>query len=197
MNDRLNVSMRNNGNLNFTHATEMVTRALKALGVNSLFVEGRGRILPSASHRKAKWQGVVTLLAVVLVACVAQTSAGHAILRKAGLFEESASYTSLAFVHPQSLPEQLGAKRANVGVSFEIHNVSGASRDYRWSVLMVQGGNTHRVATGSVLVASGGGVSITRAVKVFCVRGQTQIVVSLVYPAEHIDAWMECRPGRN
>jgi hypothetical protein len=149
-------------------------------------------------HRALRWRGVVAVVAVVAVAAgVAQTRAGHAMLRKAGLFEEPASYTSLAFQHPQALPEQLQSKRANVDVSFVIHNVGSASHDYVWSVLLVQGGHTRRVGTGGVRVPSGRGAAITRSAEISCAGERVRIVVALARPAEFIDAWTTCWSPRS
>jgi hypothetical protein len=51
----------------------------------------------------ATWWGALALVAIVVLAVgVAQTSFGRQMLRKAGLLEESASYTSLAFGSPHS-----------------------------------------------------------------------------------------------
>lgn len=148
------------------------------------------------SHRRVRrrWAVAVLVAFVALAAGLGQTSLGHTILRKAGLFQEPTSYTTLAFLHTQPLPEQLGPKRADVGVSFVIQNISGISRDYQWSVLLVQGGHTSRVAAGSVQIASGRDTAITRSARIFCTRGQVRIVVSLASPAEFIDALTTCSP---
>ena len=79
------------------------------------------------------------IAAFILAAGVGQTSFGHEILGKAGLFEEPASYTSLAFLHPGSLPEQLtperlSPKQATAGFSFIIRNAGDTPHDYQWSV---------------------------------------------------------------
>jgi hypothetical protein len=150
-------------------------------------------MLSAVFHGVMRWRGMVALVAVVAVAAsIAQTSAGHAMLRKAGLFEKPTSYTSLAFQNPHSLPEQLKAKRASVPISFVIHNVSATPRDYFWSVLLRQGRHRHRVAAGGIRVASGHSAGITRSVQISCTRGQVRIVVNLVHPAESIDASMAC-----
>jgi hypothetical protein len=146
-----------------------------------------------------RWQGMAALVAVVaLVAVLGQTSAGHAVLRKAGLYEEPTSYTSLAFLHPQSLLKQLPSKRASVDVSFVIHNAGSNPRDYQWSVLVLQGQRTRQVASGSVRIASGRAAPITRSATISCTRGQVRIVVSLTRPAaESIHAWMACFSRRS
>jgi hypothetical protein len=144
-----------------------------------------------------RWRGVAILLVVVaLAAGLAQTSPGHAMLRMAGLLEAPTSYTSLAFQRPQELSEQLRSKRANIAVAFVIHNVGGATRDYQWSLLLTQASRTRRMAAGSVRIASGHGIAISRSVNIVCPRGRVRIAVSLVRPAEFIDAWMACSSSR-
>lgn len=155
-------------------------------------------MLSAVSHKAVRWLGLATLVAVVaLTAGIGQTTAGHAILREAGLLEEPASYTSLAFQYPQRLQEQLSVKRANVGVSFVIRNAGSTPRDYRWSMLLVQGSRTSLVAAGSAGLASGRETAITRSAKIFCTQGQVRIVVRLARPAEYIDAIMACAPHRS
>lgn len=145
----------------------------------------------------SNWRAAGLVAIVALVAGVSQTGPGRAVLRESGLSERPATYTSLAFLHPQSLPEQLGTKQARENVSFTITNTGSTAYNYQWSVRVVQGQGSRSVAAGSVLVASGGNVSITRSVKISCPHGQVQIVVSLVRPVESIDAWMACRPSRS
>lgn len=140
-----------------------------------------------------RWLEVGGLVGIVVLALgIGQTGFGHAVLRKAGLLEDTPSYTSLAFAHPQSLQE----RRDSVDVTFVIHN-SGAPRDYQWSVLLAQGRSARRVAEGNVYVAPGHGASITRSENILCTRGQVQIVVSLARPAEQIDAWAACPSAKS
>lgn len=154
--------------------------------------------MSAVSHQAVRWRGLATLVAVVaLAAGISQTTAGHTILREAGLFEEPASYTSLAFQYPQRLQEQLSAKRANVGVSFVIRNAGSTPGDYQWSMLLVQGSRTSLVAAGSVGLAPGRETAITRFAKISCTQGRARIVVSLARPAEYIDAMMACAPHRS
>jgi hypothetical protein len=158
---------------------------------------GRESKLLAVLHSAKRWWGAIALVAVVAMAAgIGQTSAGHAILRRAGILEEPASYTSLAFLHPQSLPEQLVSKRASIEFAFVIHNAGGTPRDYRWSVLLVHGKRARPVGSGSIRVAPGRGAAITRSANVSCTRGRVRIVVSLARPAESIDAWTACwSPG--
>jgi hypothetical protein len=149
--------------------------------------------LSIVSHRKARWWGVLLLIVVVMLAAgIGQTRPGHAILEKVGLFKEPASYTSLAFMHPTSLPVQLMSKQA-AAVSFIIRNNSGISSDYQWSVSLVQGQRVRRVAAGRISVISGHATAITSSARISCAQGKVRIVVSLVKPAEHIDAWTACK----
>lgn len=138
---------------------------------------------------------MVTLAAIVmLTVSIGQTSTGHAALQEAGLIGKGASYTSLAFQRPQSLPEQLSSEQENIPIPFVIHNAGTGAHDYQWLVLLVQGTATRRVTTGTVHIASGRSASITQAVQIFCTQGQIQIIVSLARPAESIDARAACRP---
>lgn len=153
-------------------------------------------VLAAVPHHAVRWRGLITLIAVIALATgMGQTSLGHAILAKVGLFEE-ASYTSLAFLRPQTLPKQLSSRQATVVVPFVIHNASGIATDYHWSVALVQGQRTRHVAAGNVRVASGRGASITRSATISCTRGQVRIVVSLERPAESIDALTACSSRR-
>lgn len=153
--------------------------------------------MSALSHQLARWRGTVALVAIlVLVAGVAQTSQGHAIMARFGLFQQPASYTSLAFQHPQSLPEQL-SPATDVDVSFVIRNAGDSPRDYKWSVVLTQGQTTLRLASGVVNIASRGERTVARSVKVSCTRGQARIVVSLARPAESIDSWMACTPQKS
>lgn len=134
----------------------------------------------------------ILIAAVVLAAGIGQTGVGHDVLGKLGLFEEPASYTSLAFLHPSTLTEQLHQKQTTVPVSFVIRNTGSTPHNYQWSVSLIQGQQTRHVAAGNARVASGNGTTITSAARISCTQGQVRIVVSLARPAEYIDAWMAC-----
>jgi hypothetical protein len=156
-------------------------------------------ILSELLHRMATWWRAIALLAAVaLAAGIAQTSFGHEVLRKAGLFQEPTSYTSLAFLDPRlNVIENLSSRQVPVPVSFEIHNSTGVPRYYRWSVLLMQSGRTHSVAAGGVHLTSGRGAAITRSVNISCRQGRVRVIVKLVSPAEFIDAWMACYSPRS
>jgi len=147
------------------------------------------------AHPTPRWRGTLAALAVVVLAVgLAQTSAGHSLLRKAGLFERPASYTTLAFQHPQSLP-QLASAQTDVPVSFVISNVGRTPRTYQWTLSVAQGSQDRRVATGSIRLAPGHRTALTRAAHVVCAQPRVSLVVSLVQPAESIHAWAAC-PAR-
>lgn len=149
-------------------------------------------------HRAVRWWALATFVAVVVLAAgIGQTTAGHAVLREAGLFEAPASYASLAFQDPRRLTETLPSGRAEASVSFVIRNMGRTAGDYQWSMVLVQGSRTSLVAGGSAGLAPGRETAITRSAKIVCTQGQVRIVVSLARPAEHIDAIMACLPHRS
>jgi hypothetical protein len=131
----------------------------------------------------------------VTAAGVAQTPAGHSALASAGLFNEPASYTSLAFAAPQSLPEQLRSTHQDLGVSFVIRNSSGASRSYQWSITVLRHGHSQRIAGGGVRVRAGSAATVARQVATSCAGGRLHVAVNLARPAESIDFSTACAPG--
>ena len=143
-----------------------------------------------------RWRGLIILIGgVVVLAGVLQTSAGHAMLRAAGLSPERTGYTSLSFLHPQSLPEQITPAQGTIVTSFAIHNATSLTHGYHWSVYLVYRGRTHRVHAGSVHLAPGRRAEFTQSIAITCTRGRVRIVVSLESPAESIDTWLACRSG--
>lgn len=138
---------------------------------------------------------IILIGGVVVLAGVLQTSAGHAMLRAAGLSREPTGYTSLSFLHPQSLPEQLTPAQGTTVTSFAIHNATSVTHGYHWSVSLVYRGRTHRVHAGSVHLAPGRRAEFTQSIAITCTRGRVRIVVSLESPAESIDTWLACRSG--
>jgi hypothetical protein len=145
----------------------------------------------------ARWWGLAGLIAAAVTAAgVAQTPAGHSALARAGLFEEPASYTALAFSAPQSLPEQLQSPRQDMDVSFVIRNSSGRYRGYQWSITVLRDGRSRRVAAGGIRVSSGSAATVARRVATSCAGGRIRVAVNLSRPAESIDYWTACAPGR-
>jgi hypothetical protein len=145
----------------------------------------------------ARWWGLAGLTAAAVTAAgVAQTPAGHSALASAGLFNKPASYTALSFAAPQSLPEQLRSTHANVNASFVVRNSTGGSRSYQWSITVLRGGHTRHVASGTVRVRDGSAVTVTRQVATSCTGGRLHVAVNLIRPAESIDFWTACAPGK-
>ena len=157
-----------------------------------------GTRMSAVSHRTVRWRGILILAAiVVLTISIGQTSPGHSALQKAALIGKPASYTSLAFQRPLSLPEQLSTKQTDIPIPFVIHNAGTDAHDYQWQMQLVQGTATRHVSSGTIHIASGRSAWITQAVQIPCVQGQVQVIVSLALPAESIDARAECRmPSR-
>jgi hypothetical protein len=127
-----------------------------------------------------------------VLASIFQTNAGHAILHTAGLSQGSPGYTSLSFLAPKSLPEQLKSESSRVDTSFVILNATNTKHDYNWSIFLIRQGHADSVYTGNVKLASGGKAEIARSVTIKCTGGQIRLVVSLEQPAESISALMAC-----
>jgi hypothetical protein len=143
------------------------------------------------------WQAIALCAAVVVLAGLAQTGAGHALLRGAGLFQSPTGYTALSFLHPQAPIARNAKQRSAAAVSFKIHNANAGARDYHWSVFLVHDGRRRTVGSGDVHVTAGHQASIIRSLKTGCTTGQTQLIVGLALPAESIDAWTSCLLARS
>jgi hypothetical protein len=141
---------------------------------------------------------MIALVAVLLLAAgLAQTGLGHAALSWAGLSRSSGNFTSLAFQNAQPVPAALKGS-SPVPVTFVIqNNDGGASSTYQWSVSVVSAGQARKVAAGAVTVAGGHAIELTQQARVSCTAaGPVRLVVSLVQPAESIDAWTACPAPR-
>jgi hypothetical protein len=141
-----------------------------------------------------KWSVLVLAALVVASAGLAQTSAGHGLLRDIGLSQTPASYTELAFTDPQALPTQLGSEHAAINMSFGIHNVSDSSRTYRWSIELVRSGRSSLKAAGVVSTPAYGRATVDKTVTTSCAGGRLEVVADLASPAESIDLWLTCAP---
>ena len=135
---------------------------------------------------------LAVIAAAALAVGLAQTSAGHSLLQAAGLYEEPASYTSLAFTHPQSLPTHLSPAPTRVNLSFTVSNASADSRTYHWSMVLDRTGHTDRLAAGIVRVPAGDRATVSRTVRASCAGGQARMTVELTAPAESIDFLAAC-----
>ena len=137
---------------------------------------------------------VTVVAAAALAAGLAQTSAGHALLGRAGLYQEPASYTSLAFTDPRSLPARLAAAPTRVSVPFAVTNASDGPRRYHWSVALDRAGRSYRLAAGEVGVPAGDRATVAATVTASCATGPARLTVLLAAPAESIDFWLACSP---
>lgn len=151
-------------------------------------------VLSPARLHLTRSRGLIALIGgIVVLVSIFQTNVGDAILRAAGLSHGSPDYTSLSFLKPQSLPEQLQSKRSKVAASFVIQNATNTKHDYTWSISLIRQEQTYHMYTGSVILTPGRKAEITRYVTIQCARGQIRMVVSLEHPAESISALMACR----
>ena len=131
---------------------------------------------------------------------LAQTSQGHALLSDAGLYKAPTGYAELAFTDSGALPDTLtsakGAKgqaKGQVPVSFSVHNVSGSSSAYQWSIAITASGKSQVKATGTLGVPAQGTATATKSVTVACGKAPSlQVTVRLASPAESIDFWVSC-----
>lgn len=141
------------------------------------------------------WGPVALIAAAVAVTGLAQTAAGHSLLRRAGLFQPPTSYTELAFSHPESLPAQLASPRTPIDVGFGIHNASQSPRTYHWSIVLVRQGRTRIKAAGVAQVAPQGRVTVDRSVTAQCIGGGVRVEVRLAAPRESIAFLTACPPS--
>jgi hypothetical protein len=148
-----------------------------------------GKAVPAASG----WWGVLVLVVLIVVGVsLSQTAKGHSLLQHAGLYGAPASYTELSFTAPENLPSKLNSARTRIDVSFRIHNVSGASGTYHWSITLVHSGQALEQITGVTTAPSQGQATVAKTVLTSCVGGRLQVIVRLVAPSESIDFWTTC-----
>jgi hypothetical protein len=139
---------------------------------------------------------IIAPAVLVAAAALAQTPAGHTVLRDAGLEQVPPSYTALSFAQPQSLPARLAARQTTVHVPFTIHNHSADTRSYLWS-LNASGTGRHgrraaRPVTGSTTLAPGATATMAPAMRLSCTGAQVRVSIHLTSPAESIDFLAGC-----
>lgn len=140
---------------------------------------------------------VIVPVAMVTVVALAQTAAGHTMLREAGLETAPPSYAALAFAKPQSLPALLPSSHGTMQVPFTIHNYFVTPQSYRWSVTAARTGRhagqpAARPVSGRSTVAAGATAAMNAALRFRCTSGQIRITVRLASPAESIDFLADC-----
>jgi hypothetical protein len=141
---------------------------------------------------RSRWQLLLLVAAVLVCAALAQTQPGHTLLRDTGLYETPAAYTELTFSAPGNLPSAAAKPNASISVAFGIHNVSGDSRDYRWSIMLVHSGKSRVKASGTVLTPAQGRTEVTKSVAADCTSGRVQVVVQLADTPDSISFWVIC-----
>jgi hypothetical protein len=140
---------------------------------------------------------IIAPAVLVAAAALAQTPAGHAVLRGAGLEQVPPSYAALSFAQPQSLPTRLPAPRTTVHVPFTIRNDSVDTHSYRWSLSATHtsrpaGSPAARPVTGTTTLAAGATVTLEPALPLSCTGGQLRVTIHLASPAESIDFLSDC-----
>lgn len=139
---------------------------------------------------------IVAAAVLVAGAALAQTPAGHAVLREAGLEQGPPSYAALSFAQPQSLPTQLVPPHPTVRVPFTIQNHSPATRSYQWSLSAAgtspRDGPAARPVTGRATLPPGATETMNPALRLSCPRGQVRITVRLASPAESVHFLADC-----
>jgi hypothetical protein len=141
---------------------------------------------------RSSWQLLLLVAGVLVCAGLAQTQPGHTLLRDTGLYETPATYTELTFSAPGDLPSAVALPNASITVAFGIHNVSGDSRDYHWSIVLVHSDKSQVKASGTVPTPAHGRSAVTKSVAAACTSGRVQVVVQLANPAESINFWVTC-----
>jgi hypothetical protein len=133
---------------------------------------------------------------LVAAASLAQTPAGHLVLRQAGLDTAPPAYAALSFAQPQSLPGRLPAPRTRLRVPFTIHNDSSSTRRYQWSLEASRignaGGLTARPVSRTITLVAGATVTLDPALLLTCHGGQIRVTIRLASPAESIDFLSRC-----
>jgi hypothetical protein len=133
---------------------------------------------------------------LVTAASLAQTPAGHTVLRQAGLDTAPPAYTALSFAKPQSLPERLPSPHTSLHVPFTIHNDSSGTRSYQWSLTAARIGNAGGLASHpvsrTIALLPGGTVTMDPVLRLTCHGGQIRVTIRLASPAESIDFLSRC-----
>ncbi|HTT54258.1 MAG TPA: hypothetical protein VMH35_22940 [Streptosporangiaceae bacterium] len=154
--------------------------------------------MPASLPRLGGWRSVAALVVIAaLVTGIGQTGAGHSVLEKAGLIQRPTPYTALSFSRPVNpVSVQAAGKRARFALTFRIQNAGTSTREYHWSVLLVQRpGHAHLIGSGSQAVGPGKTAPIPQVGKFTCGWGRAEFIVQLPAApraAEAIHAWTNC-----
>jgi hypothetical protein len=155
--------------------------------------------LRATAVRSKSLAAVVVIVAVVAVfAGLAQTSAGQAALRRAGLVASTPGYVSLSFANPDQMLAQLFSAEALLDTSFVITNKTTATRRFSWTMTEAQHGKTRRdIASGSIVIRPGQRAMIPSNVLTDCVGGTLHLYVQLTSPREAISYAPACATGQD
>lgn len=141
---------------------------------------------------RRRWPYALLLVIVLAAGVLCQTPPGRAALRSSGVLGTPAAYTELAFAAPDDLPQQLVAANVTQLPAFEIHNATGATHRYRWSVTLSSAGGAVQAATGETSVADGHIATLAPSVKVTCRPGSLTVTIRLATGGESINFRADC-----
>lgn len=133
-----------------------------------------------AGGRTGRRRSYIALLIVLLAATgFAQTTPGQDLLRSAGVTGATGAYSGLAFGSPAELPRKLLPGADLPPLPFIVHNATGSTRTYHWTVELAGSGEERRVAAGQATLVDGGSIVITPKGRVSCTGGPVRVSVRL------------------
>ncbi len=159
--------------------------------------------MPATLLRLGGWRSVAALVLVAAaVTGIGQTGAGHSLLEKAGLIQQTTGYTALTFSTPgRPLSVTTVGRRASYKIGFRIQNAETRPHTYRWIVFFVpRPGRARLMKSRTVAVGPGKTASIPQTGKITCAPDhQVEFIVQLagLRPAEAIHAWVSCPQPRS
>jgi hypothetical protein len=143
---------------------------------------------------RRSWVGVAatcTVLAAAVAAVgLAQTSAGHTALSKAGLTEPARPFTELYFLHPRHLSLYVIKPSPHQTVAFVIRNQEHRRQTYSWTIGTK---GSPAAASGTVSLDVGHWATIARKVRVDCTANRVYEQVTVPTSGETIGYWLACR----
>jgi hypothetical protein len=151
-----------------------------------------GRTLADRPGNRRRWPYLLLLTTVLAAGVLSQTPPGRSMLRVASVAGVAAAYTELAFAAPQDLPSQLAAAEVTTLPTFQIHNVTGEARVYRWSVTLSSTGGAVQSKTGEAPIADGKRAMISPVLKVDCRPGPLTATIRLASSGESIKFTTDC-----
>lgn len=147
---------------------------------------------PESGSRRLLPRLLASILGLAVLVTLAQTPAGHSVLRLTGLGQSPTAYSALYFTDPGGLPKTLPSGHVALNVSFTIHNAAQSANSYRWTVQLVRGKKTQPAASGTLTIPAGGTRAENRPVVTLCPSGVLEVVVRLAAPAESIHFTAAC-----